>query len=272
MKNKLSFIILSFITYFTFTAQPAKSFVSAGDIAPNFALVSVNGDTFKLANYSGKPVLLNFFHYNWTFCIAEAPQIEQTWKKYQSRGVQILGINTLSSGESAQIVNQTYIIPTGTTYPVLIKGSSVGAVYGATKEFYFVIDGTGVCTYRGNGYNKTEVENALEAALAATNVAENPIIGPENFKLDQNYPNPFNSQTVINFQISKPGSQVVSLKIYNLLGKEVKTLIDQNLWSGAYSYTWDGLGNDGRPVTSGIYYYILQTGNIQKMKKMTLMQ
>ena len=77
---------------------------------------------------------------------------------------------------------------------------------------------------------------------------------PANFKLQQNYPNPFNPTTKINYQI--PERVFVTLKVYDVLGNEVATLVNENQPSGVYKIEFDG-----NELTSGIYIYKLQTGD-----------
>jgi flagellar hook assembly protein FlgD len=69
--------------------------------------------------------------------------------------------------------------------------------------------------------------------------------------LYQNYPNPFNANTNIEFRI--PKNEVVTLKIFNILGEEVATLVSGQLTAGSYTYEWDGSG-----VASGVYLYRLE--------------
>jgi len=84
---------------------------------------------------------------------------------------------------------------------------------------------------------------------------------PATFALDQNYPNPFNPTTNITFSI--PASGKISLKVFDLLGKEVATLVDRNLESGAYSVSWNAAG-----YPSGMYLYRLTTDNSAQTRKM----
>lgn len=184
----------------------------------------------------------------------------------------MIGINTLTFQETANRVKQSYVVPTGTTYPVLLQGNTVGATYGTTKEDYLVIGANGVCTLRVHGYNQSAVEKALDEALAATGVKDTPSTKPADFLLDQNYPNPFNSQTVIRFHLSQNGTQMVALKIYDVRGREVVTLTNQHLSPGIYQFPWAGKNNQGQAVTSGVYYYVLTVGTHQEMRKMTLIQ
>jgi len=93
-----------------------------------------------------------------------------------------------------------------------------------------------------------------------------------SFVLSQNYPNPFNPETKIKFEIpefplNKGGQGVVSLKIYNSAGKEVQTLVNQQLVPGKYEITWNASAFD-----SGIYFYKIQSGNFVESKKMVLLK
>ncbi len=87
------------------------------------------------------------------------------------------------------------------------------------------------------------------------------------FKLLQNYPNPFNPGTVISFEL--PTAAQVSVKIYDLMGREVRTLLDgKQLDSGRHSVTWDGNDQVGRGVAAGVYIYSLesQAGTVARKK------
>jgi hypothetical protein len=88
---------------------------------------------------------------------------------------------------------------------------------------------------------------------------------PVSYNLSQNYPNPFNPSTVISYSI--PNESNVSLKIYNLLGQEVKTLVDESKAPGTYKVNF----NAG-DLSSGIYFYSLHAGNFYQVKKMILIK
>lgn len=87
----------------------------------------------------------------------------------------------------------------------------------------------------------------------------------ENFKLSQNYPNPFNPTTNIEFDI--PKSSFVKMIVYNSLGKEVATLVNEKLSAGSYVADWNGSG-----YPSGVYFYRIQAGNLNETKKMILLK
>jgi len=88
---------------------------------------------------------------------------------------------------------------------------------------------------------------------------------PTTYLLSQNYPNPFNPSTTISFSI--PTSEFVTLKVYDMLGREVATLVNENLSAGSYSYNFDASN-----LTSGVYLYKLQAGKYSETKKMILMK
>lgn len=80
---------------------------------------------------------------------------------------------------------------------------------------------------------------------------------PDRFTLYQNYPNPFNPSTAISYQLTAVSR--VTLKIYDILGREVKTLVEERETAGQHVVYWDGTDRYGRRVASGIYYYRLAT-------------
>lgn len=99
---------------------------------------------------------------------------------------------------------------------------------------------------------------------------------PETFALEQNFPNPFNPSTEIAYQLpantEAAGARRAWLKIYNLLGQEIRTLVDQNQAPGYYSVTWDGRDDFGREVSSGVYLYRLEYGAFVATRKMALVR
>jgi hypothetical protein len=100
---------------------------------------------------------------------------------------------------------------------------------------------------------------------------------PHNFALYQNYPNPFNSTTIIPYGLNAQGSMLkgpshITLKIYNVMGQLVKTLVDKEKLPGSYQVIWDGKDEQGEVVGSGIYFYRLQAGNFTNTAKMSLLK
>ncbi len=98
-----------------------------------------------------------------------------------------------------------------------------------------------------------------------TSVSNNGSSIPDKFALNQNYPNPFNPSTSFTYELSKAG--VVSVKIYDLLGREVATLVNEFKQAGSYSATWNA-ANFG----SGVYFCKMQSGSFSETRKMILMK
>jgi uncharacterized delta-60 repeat protein len=93
---------------------------------------------------------------------------------------------------------------------------------------------------------------------------------PTEFVLSQNYPNPFNPSTKIEFTLA--GSDFVSLQIYDLLGRKMRTLVSEELTAGYKSVIWDGKNENGEAVASGVYFYRLKVGDFSEPKKMLLLK
>jgi len=88
---------------------------------------------------------------------------------------------------------------------------------------------------------------------------------PNNFSLNQNYPNPFNPSTSIEFQL--PKESFVTLKIYNILGVEIATLLNEQKPAGVHKINFDASG-----LTSGLYIYKISTGSFEQTRKMMLLK
>lgn len=93
---------------------------------------------------------------------------------------------------------------------------------------------------------------------------------PDKFALHRNYPNPFNPNTTIRFDV--PGSAEVTLKVFNILGQEVATLIDGFVETGRYSILWDGRNRFGDHVASGVYFYVFRGSGFLMSRKMLLIR
>ena len=93
---------------------------------------------------------------------------------------------------------------------------------------------------------------------------------PVVFELKQNYPNPFNPKTVISYSLNKSGN--TSILIYNLKGETVRTLLNKNLPQGTYNLEFDGLDNNSKSLSSGVYFYKLVSGDKTIIRKMVLLK
>ena len=93
---------------------------------------------------------------------------------------------------------------------------------------------------------------------------------PENFALYDNYPNPFNPQTRIDFGLPEEG--LVELKIYDVMGREIITLVNDVLQPGYKSVQWNATNKTGQPVSAGMYFYALRVKDFTQIKKMVLLK
>ena len=123
-----------------------------------------------------------------------------------------------------------------------------------------------------NIYGWTVSAGGTIAAFSGTvsGIASNGNSVPSEFVLEQNYPNPFNPSTKIQFEI--PASSRVSLKIYNSLGEEVATLVDNIMNAGTHSVEWNGKNHFNSTVASGVYFYRLTAENFVQTKKMLMIK
>jgi hypothetical protein len=93
---------------------------------------------------------------------------------------------------------------------------------------------------------------------------------PTEFALLQNYPNPFNPETTIKYNLAEGAG--VNLRIYNIVGQVVKTLVAERQSAGRYQVRWDGTDDRGSTVSSGIYFYQIAAGNFRDVKRLMLLK
>ncbi|MCG2716623.1 MAG: T9SS type A sorting domain-containing protein [Candidatus Marinimicrobia bacterium] len=93
---------------------------------------------------------------------------------------------------------------------------------------------------------------------------------PQAFELFQNYPNPFNAMTTIEYEL--PENVLIELSIYSLLGRKIYTLVDENQTAGRKKVQWAGEDDSGKPVCSGIYFYVMKSQYFHKVHKLILLK
>jgi hypothetical protein len=94
---------------------------------------------------------------------------------------------------------------------------------------------------------------------------------PDVYALKQNFPNPFNPVTQIRYQL--PEESVVTIQIYDLMGRVVRTLVNKETQITGYrQVTWDALSDLGQPVSAGMYLYVIQAGQFRDTRKMVLIK
>jgi hypothetical protein len=135
------------------------------------------------------------------------------------------------------------------------------------RSWFLVDDQYYVGPYRGL-IDNVKLYNYPAANI--TGVSDEAAEIPHEFKLLQNYPNPFNPTTEIEFTI--PKYQHVSLVVYDILGRAVKTLVNEERHAGQHRITWNGKNDLGSSVSSGVYFYQLKSADMTKVRKMMLVR
>lgn len=141
-----------------------------------------------------------------------------------------------------------------------LTAPEVNLAAGDSTEIYYAI---------AAGLEKPELTASIASAEEKygliTSVSQQDELQPKEFKLTQNYPNPFNPTTKINYSIPKESN--VILKVFNSLGQEVRTLVNKNMNPGNYIVSFDA-----SELSSGIYFYKIEAGDFQSLRKMILIK
>ena len=127
------------------------------------------------------------------------------------------------------------------------------------SNFYRVV----AVDYAGNSSDYSEV---VEVAILT--IDEDVL--PEDFALHQNYPNPFNPTTQIQYDL--PEDQFVTIAIYDVIGRNVRTLMNANQTAGYHTIHWDARNDMGEGISAGMYIYTIQAGEFRATKKMVLLK
>ena len=124
---------------------------------------------------------------------------------------------------------------------------------------------------RGMHNPKYSVDVLIRSKQILTGIM--PVTGagvPGKFEMSQNYPNPFNPSTKFEFSLPKQANVIV--KIFDITGREVKTLINERMSAGKYKVDWNSIDNAGNNVSSGVYFYKIVAGSFTETKKMILVK
>jgi hypothetical protein len=109
------------------------------------------------------------------------------------------------------------------------------------------------------------LEDSICTVQSGQNSVEDFLVITEGYKLEQNYPNPFNSATRISYSI--PKATIVILRVYNITGRVIATLVNDFQPAGTYSYDFNALS-----IASGLYFYEIKTGKFKSAKKMLVIK
>lgn len=220
----------------------------------DFYKMRVDFDASNRINFSGlksdPATFLPVFNYD--FKGADNPGRFPTTSSWHKLKIEVRTINATTVRFWCYLDNQQL-----TNSP--LERSTTGNTTGSFGLYSFQMDADGIAAYFDN----------IVVTQLTTSVEDNEKV-PTEFSLLQNYPNPFNPQTQISYKLSAGG--FISLSIYDLLGREIKTLVSKDQPAGSYTVSWNGKNEFGNAVPSGVYMYSLKAGNFHESKKMILMK
>jgi len=154
------------------------------------------------------------------------------------------------------------IIPGAGTSAVVHHYSYVDSTVVPSSTYYYKLASI---DYNGN----VDYHGPISAVVTGVHLITNSKL-PDGFVLEQNYPNPFNPETTIRFTLKKSG--FVTLSIYDLQGKLVRTLVEGERSVGSYSVTWNGTDDQGAKVSSGSYFYRLHVDRFEQIRKLIFLK
>ena len=229
-----------------------------GDIDLNCMVSQDNGTTF------GTP-----------FTIGALPSRDEYWfdAKHYNVGVDLVYYSdTLQSGPATSQTDKLfyayahYSTPESFSAPNAISQKppmwSDRGYIPTLVEYYNTGNDVGVVWVGQDGANRRVY---FDRYAAVTRIPNNQNIIPEDYSLGQNYPNPFNPQTKIDFAIPKNG--IVSIKLYDITGKEIATILNREMSKGSYTVDFNASS-----ISTGVYFYKLVSGNFTATKKMMVIK
>ncbi len=194
-------------------------------------------------------------------------QYDPTVINYQSFSQQML--------DKGYVVSAREMAP-GTAMFVFASGKTLFGEFDPGKIILRFVNGSPAVGSVGKTFykiNDTQFKEGPSFTFSVTGIEENNLTNkniPDKFEISQNYPNPFNPSTMINYSL--PIASHVTIKIFDLLGQEIKTLVNEERSAGVYSVQWNGDNNMGVKVSSGTYIYRVAAGSFVQTKKMVLLK
>lgn len=182
-------------------------------------------------------------------------------------------INNLTNVTILKDTNYTVITPAGTFYNCYYFYSLLVEIHTDFVDIYAPNVGLVRVKSEGEGWilKGALVNGVLFGDTTKTIIDKvNHVLVPEDFELYQNYPNPFNQSTVISYQFNNPTAANVELIIYDIIGKEVITLVDEKQNAGRHFLNWDGKNKFGQYVSSGLYVYQIRIEGFSTSRKLLI--
>jgi len=256
--------------------------------SPSLVNVTISGNTAIeggggiYCGYISNPILVNCMLWN------DSPQEVYFWEDYDSSSITI-SYSDIQGGEEGIVTNDNgtvywlegnidedpLFVETGYHPYSLLEGSpcidaGTPDTLGLNLPPWDIIGNERIWDGDGDGTAIIDMGAYEYGAPPYVEIDEDTIVQTPGFHLYQNCPNPFNPTTTISYQLSEISK--VSLKVYNIKGQLVRTLVDDTKPSGQHSVIWKGTDQKNLSVPSGVYLYRLKTNNKSKIKKMILIR
>ena len=235
---------------------------SLEDVNPNSTTYGQNvGSSF----FSGKVVLHYFGAFTWGTCTTRFGELNGINDDLKSSGYQVELIGVSKSSWQAGLVNWA----NQGNAAICIDDSPylVWDDWEAIQRDLFITDLNGQVVYKQNITSGIPA-NIIDIISGYLKVQAESL--PDRFILKQNYPNPFNGLTTIEYSIASASN--ILFKIYDISGKEIKTLYNGYHNSGSATIIWDGKDKNSQLVASGFYFYSIVSGQSSLVKKLTLVK
>jgi peroxiredoxin len=248
-----------------------------GQPAPEFNLTSLDdGEKISLVELRDKVVYIYFYGAYCVPCYSNGEITETNiYGQFKDNpNFVALGLDTWNE---SKLANRRFRSRTNISYSLLLNAQETLIDYYNDELSYnrsVVISGSGQLAYKGTIFSDSTTEKVTtvindELSKVSTSAEQTENI-PQTISLQQNYPNPFNPSTVITYTLNE--ATQVSLKVFNMLGSEVATVVKERQSAGEKSVTWNAMESSGSVLPSGLYIYQLKAGGDVITKKMTLIK
>ena len=174
---------------------------------------------------------------------------------------EFIGLDSLSVLNSLNSTNITENTSLEITYSSLVQVMIESSLIELTGSWTIIAH---------DSVNSTTATDTFSLTIDGTELGINVEVLPEVFALHQNYPNPFNPTTTLRYDL--PEDALVNITIYDMMGRQVKSLINQTQDAGFKSVIWNATNDFGKPVSAGVYLYQIQAGEFVQTKKMVLLK
>ena len=144
-------------------------------------------------------------------------------------------------------------------------------VFTTSDSFYVDLDiASGAWQYWVTAVDSAGNESESSEIVSVMLSNDQEVAIPTVYSLEQNYPNPFNPSTQIRYAL--PEDAMVTISIYDMMGRKVRTLVNQSMSPGYHTTLWNATNDNGLPVSAGMYIYTIHAGSYHHMKKMVLLK